>query len=86
MAVIGLEDGQVGDASQVADAVVDLEIHLGEGFLEVLHMAARITDEVGSMAQERAHGANLFRRPEAGAQQADGVQVLNPALRSRPVR
>ena len=39
----GLEDGQAGDAGQIADDVVDLEVHLGEGFLQVLDMAAGVT-------------------------------------------
>jgi hypothetical protein len=50
---------------------MDLEVHLGERFLEVLDMAACIASERGPMAQERTHGTNLFRGPEAGAQQAD---------------
>ncbi len=74
----GVQDGQTGEAGQIADDVMDLEVHLGEGFLEVLHVAAGITRERGPMAQERTHGTNLFRGAEAGAQQADRVQVLNP--------
>ena len=74
----GVEDGQAGDAGQVADDVVNLQVHLGEGFLKVLHMAAGVTDEIGAMAQERADGTNLFGRAEAGAQEADGVEVLEP--------
>ena len=74
----GVEDGQAGDAGQVADDVVDLQVHLGEGFLEVLDVAAGVTEEIGAMAQEGAKGANLFGRPEAGAQEADGVEVLDP--------
>ncbi len=72
------QDGQTGHAGQVADDVVELEIHLRERFLQVLHMAAGITGEVGPMAQEGTHGTNLFGRPEARAQQADRMQVLNP--------
>ena len=74
----GVEDGQAGDAGQVTDDVMDLEVHLGEGFLEVLHVTASVTDEIGPMAQEGAHGTNLFGRAEAGAQQADRVEVLDP--------
>ena len=74
----GIENSQAGDAGQVADDVMDLEVHLGEGFLQVLHVAGTITDEVGPMAQERTNGADLFGWTEAGAQQADRVEVLEP--------
>jgi len=74
----GVEDGQPGDAGEIADDVLDLQVHLGECFLEVLHMAAGIAGEVGPMAQEGAHGTDLFGRPKAGAQQADRVQILDP--------
>ena len=74
----GVEDGQAGDTGQIADDVVDLEVHLGEGFLEVLDVATGVPDEIGAMAQEGADGANLFGGPEAGAQEADGVEVLDP--------
>ena len=64
----GIEDGQAGDAGQVADDVMDLDIHLGEGFLEVLDVGGGVADQGGAMAQEGADGADVFGRPEAGAQ------------------
>ena len=61
------EDGQTGDAGQVADDVVDLEVHLGEGLLQMLHMAGSVTDEIGAMAQEGADGSWRARgRPSGG--------------------
>ena len=74
----GFEDGQAGDAGEITDDIVDLEVHLGEGFLDVLDMAAGITGEGGPMPEEGAHGANLFGGPKAGAQQTDRVQILKP--------
>lgn len=72
------QNSQPGDASQVADDIMDLEIHLRQRLLQVLHMAAGITGEVGPVAQQRTHGADMFGWTEAGAQQADGVEILNP--------
>jgi hypothetical protein len=57
---------------------VDLNVHLGEGLVEVLDLLAGVADEVGAVAQECAHGTDVFGGPEAGAEQADGVEILNP--------
>lgn len=46
------QNGQTGDAGEIADDVVNLEVHLREGFLQVLHMAAGVAGEVGPMTQQ----------------------------------
>ena len=46
------EDGQSGDAGEITDDVVDLEIHLGERFLDMLDMTPGITRERGPMTEE----------------------------------
>jgi len=74
----GIEDGQAGDTGQIADDVVDLEIHLGQGLLKVLDVGGSVADQGGAMAQEGADGTDMFWRPEAGAEQPDRMEILEP--------
>jgi len=46
------EDGQAGDAGEITDDIVDLEIHLGERLLNMLDMTPGITRERGPMTEE----------------------------------
>ncbi len=74
----GFEDEQAGDAGQVADDVLNLEVHLRERLVQMADMVGGVTDERVAMAQERTHRADRFGRAEAGTQQADGVEILQP--------
>jgi hypothetical protein len=74
----GIQDGQPRDARDVADHMMDLQIHLGEGFVHVLDVLGRHLHQLLSMAHNGAHGAHWVLRPESGAQQAHRMQKLNP--------
>ena len=73
-----VEDGEAGDPGDVAEDMVELEVHLGEGFLDVLGVTCRHLDQAVAMAQEGPHGTHRLRRAEGGAEQADGVEILEP--------
>jgi hypothetical protein len=55
----GLEDGQPGDASDIADDVLQLNVHLREGFVQVVHATGCSVQEAITMAQDGAHGGIL---------------------------
>lgn len=73
-----VEDGQAGDPGQVAQDVVELEVHLGERLLHVLGVGGGQLDQAVAMAQEGPHGTDRLRRAEGGPQEANRVEILEP--------
>lgn len=59
-----VEDGEPGDTGQIADDVMEVKVHLGEGFLNVLDMARSGAHEHVTVPQVRAQRADLVRRSE----------------------
>ena len=74
----GVQDGQAGDAGEVAEDVVEREVHLGEGRLHVLGVRAGQLHKGVPMPEEAPHGADRLGGPEGGAQEADRVEGLEP--------
>ena len=73
-----VEDGQARDAGDVAEDMVELEVHLGEGLLDMLGVGGGQLDQGVAVPEEGADGADRLRRAEGGPQQADGMEVLEP--------
>ena len=73
-----VEDGQARDPGDVADRVVELEIHLGEGLLHVLGVGGRQMNQGVAVPEQGADGADRLRRAEGPPQEADGMEVLEP--------
>ncbi len=57
---------------------MQLQVHLGESLLHVLDMRGGILEQPLALTQIRAQFRNLGFRLEAGAQQAIGMEPLEP--------
>lgn len=57
---------------------MQVHVHLIKGFLEVLDVRGCDFDERVAVAQVRAQNANLVGRAKGSAQEANGVEVLQP--------
>jgi hypothetical protein len=73
-----VEYGESGRAGYIADHMMQLEIHLVQRLLHVLHVVARQFDQAVPVPQQRAHRAHLRGWAKRCPQQPDGVQVLQP--------
>src|SRR5262245_26244850 len=74
----GVEDGESRDPHDVADDMMELKVHLVERVLEALSVSGGDVNEACAVTQERTQDADLSGWPKRAAQQADGVQVLEP--------
>ena len=74
----GLENEQAGDAGEIADDIVNLNIHLSECLVQVSHVIGGVTNEIVTVTKQGAHRANLLGRTEAGSEKTDGVKILEP--------
>jgi len=74
----GVHDRQSGLAGDVADYVMQLQIHLVQRFLHVVDVGRGHLHQAFPMPQQRTHGANLLFGTIGGAQQSDRMQELQP--------
>jgi len=72
------QDPHAGDAGDVRDDVVQLQIHLHQRLLHVLHVRRRVLDQPLAMPQVGTERDDLGSEPEAGAEQPVRVELLNP--------
>ena len=61
-----------------ADDVLQLEMHLREGFVPMLDMLACVGQEHGAMAEVTAQHTDLVRGTKRPGQEAEGMQALDP--------
>lgn len=74
----GIHDGETGLASDIANDISELDVHLGERLLHMLNVTGGVANECIPMTPETAYGTDLGRWAEGGAKQANGVEVLQP--------
>jgi hypothetical protein len=72
------EDGHARGPGEVADDVVELQVHEGQGLLHALDVGGRGRDELIAMPHERPDRRDLGRRAEAAPQESEGVELLDP--------
>lgn len=66
------------DAGDVADHLVELEVHLGQRLLHALNHGGAIADEGVAVTDVAAQDADLVVGAEGGREQPEGVQLLQP--------
>ena len=74
----GIDNGQPADPGNIANDIMQLEVHLGEGFLHEQHLARGALELVVAVAQDTANGTNGLRRPKRSSEQSHTVEVLQP--------
>ena len=72
------DDTHPSYASDVRNHMMELEIHLGQRLLHVLNMCGGVVQQALTLAQIGAQRRDVTLGPEAGAQQAIGMQPLEP--------
>ena len=68
-----LDDRQTRDAGHVTDDVLQLHMHLRQGFLQMLDVPRRIRQQRGPLPSIAPQHDDLIFRPKTGGQQAIGV-------------
>ena len=63
---------------EVADHMVNLQIHLGQRLVHVLHVLPGHADQLAPMAQQRAHLTEVGLGPKGGAEEPHGMEILEP--------
>ena len=74
----GIDDGLGTHTVDVAEDMLELEIHLGEGFLHELELLGGIADHLSAVAHEKTQRHDPERGAEGFAQQSCGVELLQP--------
>ena len=74
----GLDNCHPRHTGEVADDMLQLDIHLGAGLLHMLDMLPRIGQEHGPLLQITAQHADLVGRPKRTGQEAERVEALYP--------
>ena len=74
----GPDDLEAGDAGDVADDVLEFDVHLGQGLLHVLDVVGGVPDEHGALAQVGTQDADLSLGTEGSLEQSEGMELLEP--------
>ena len=74
----GADNEHAGLAGDVGEDVSEFDVHQLEGLLDVLDMSGAIFDENVPLADESPEGADLWGGDERAAEEAVGVELLDP--------
>ena len=72
------KDAQAGNAADVADHEMKLQVHLHEGLLHALNTGARRLNQGLAVSHVAAQRRDVRSRSEASAKQANAVKLLKP--------
>ena len=72
------DDVHAGDAGHVCEYLMEVKIHLSEGFLHVLDMVRGVTDKVRPVPPVRPQDAYLIVGAKGAGEEAIGVEALEP--------
>ena len=73
-----IQDGQPTGTRDVAQHMMDLQVHQAEKLLYVLGVFGGHLAQAAAVSPESAHRTDVFRWAEAGLQQSYRVRILNP--------
>ena len=74
----GAQDSQTGFTDDIAEDVVELNIHLGQGLLDLLYATCGITREAGLLSDVGAQDTGFVGRSEGASEKAIGHQLPDP--------
>jgi hypothetical protein len=74
----GADDGHSGLSGDVGDDIAEDEVHLTQRLVHVLNVLGADLDEIGAEAQIRSKRADFVGRPKGGAEESEGMELLNP--------
>lgn len=74
----GTQNGHTGTAGDVADDIVQLDVHLVQGFLHMLDVRGTVADKHIALAGNSAEASDLFCWTEGSGEQAVAVKLLEP--------
>jgi hypothetical protein len=74
----GFKDRDSAHSCDVADDMVQLQVHLIQRLLNPLRICACRLHQAVAMAQQGTEGTDLLRRPERSLQQAHRMKILQP--------
>ena len=64
----GVHNGTAGQAGNVTDDMVDLQVHLRQRLVHVLHVLTGRRDQFVTVPQHGPHGADVLPRPKGCSQ------------------
>src|ERR1035438_8371079 len=73
-----IQNLEATDSRDVVKDAMNLKVHLVQSLLHVQDVLGRHLNQAAAMSPERAYGTDESRWPKAGAEQSNGVEVLEP--------
>src|ERR1035438_5284679 len=74
----GFDDGHAAESGYIAEYVMNLQIHLGQRLVHMLHVDCGAVHQAGAVTAQGAKGADLAVGAEGGFQKPHRVKVLQP--------